>query len=327
MSKVILETHLPLPLVKRGKARDIYELPESKLLLVATDRISAFDQAMKEGIPEKGRVLTQISRFWFEFVSSQMRIPTHFVSDDLSNLGLSPEIILENDLSGRIMIVKKATPIPLEWIVSGYLCGSLWKEYQAGNWMSQVWLRLELNSRLPKPVIRLTTKVSDGHDEPLTYEEARDLFAKWINEKSINAVVNPYFFFGDLVVKSLDIYGKAEEYAQSKGFIVADTKMEWGFDADGGIMLIDELFTPDSSRFWLKAKYKPGENQENQDKQILRDWLESQGWPSRLKFSDKDLGGDKESEPPSLPTGLIERISAAYQNVLRVLCADIGRIK
>lgn len=311
MSKVILETHLPLTLVKRGKVRDIFELPENKLLLVSTDRISAFDRVMKEGIPEKGRVLTLVSKFWLEFISRELKVQTHFLSDDLTGLGLDPKIVEENDLSGRIMIVKKALPIPLEWIIRGYLCGSLWKEYQDKNyWMSNVWKGIKLAERLPQPIIRFSAKESSGHDQPLQYNEARDLFARFVKEKGLlKKDASPYFLFEDLVLKALDLYNRASQYCETRGLIIADTKLEFGFSiAEGQAMLIDEVLTPDSSRFWPKREYQAGQNQKSCDKQILRDWLESQNW-------------DKESEPPSLPADLIEVISATYQNVLQTLTA------
>ena len=276
----LIQTQIPGFPVRRGKVRDIYDLGES-LLLIASDRVSAFDWVLPTGIPDKGRVLTQISLFWFDF----LKIPQHVLTADVSTLDLPPEVD-RNELQGRSLVVKKAEVIPIECVVRGYLEGSGWKEYQQAGTVCGIALPAGLvrGSQLPQPIFTPATKEESGHDVNISFAQMVDL----IGEPTAN----------ELRTRSLDVYQRAAVYARTKGIIIADTKFEWGRHA-GEIILIDEVLTPDSSRFWPVDGYRPGGPQPSFDKQFIRDWLETTGW-------------DKNSPPPALPAEIVQRTRGKY---------------
>lgn len=274
-----LSSELPFP-VRRGKVRDVYDLGD-RLLLVATDRISAFDWVMPNGIPDKGRILTQLSAFWFELLG----VPNHVISQDLSTLHLPPEVN-RAELAGRSMIVRKAQVVPIECVVRGYLDGSGWKEYKAGGQVCGIPLApgLVQCSELPQPIFTPATKEETGHDINISFEKMVDIVGSEVSEA--------------LRRRSIDVYTRAREYARSRGILIADTKFEWGWHEDK-LILIDEVLTPDSSRFWPADQYQPGRPQPSYDKQFVRDWLETTGW-------------DKNSPPPELPGDVVARTRAKY---------------
>ncbi len=285
----LLVTELPgLPAPHRGKVRDVYDLGDS-LLFVATDRISAFDCVMPNGIPDKGKVLTSMSLFWFDYLSWA---PNHLISADVSDFPkyLKP---YEKDLAGRSMIVKKANAIPMECIVRGYIVGSGWKEYQKSGTVGGYKLHsgYRLADKLDKPLFTPSTKAEEGHDINVTFEEAQDLIGE---EKAQN-----------LADFSLRIYKDAANHAEKCGIILADTKFEFG-EVDGEIILIDEVLTPDSSRFWPKSEYAPGSNPPSLDKQFVRDYLESLDW-------------DKTPPAPALPADIVEKTREKYLDALKQL--------
>jgi len=257
--EMVLQTNIAKRQPIRGKVRDIYNLGD-KLLIVATDRLSAFDVVMANGIPCKGIILTQISRLWFDFLSPD--IEHHLISDDVASF---PEPFCNHpeQLAGRSMLVKKVEVLPIECVVRGYLAGSGWKEYQDGGTVCGQKLPSGLTQcqKLPELIFTPATKAERGtHDENINFERCVDIVGK----KSANYVRD----------KSMEIFKKAGKYAESKGIILADTKFEWG-SVDGRIILIDEVLTPDSSRFWPADKYHPGRDQESFDKQFVRNYLES----------------------------------------------------
>ncbi len=259
MAKVISRTNIAGVEPRRGKVRDIYDLGD-KLLIVATDRISAFDVVMANGIPNKGIVLTQISCFWFDFLSGE--VENHLISDQVSNFP-APFCDFEERLSGRSMLVKKVDVLPIECVVRGYLAGSGWKEYQEAQSVCGVKLPAGLGQceKLAGPIFTPATKAERGtHDENISFERC----VETIGEEAAKYVRD----------KSIEIFKKAGEYAESKGIILADTKFEWGV-IEGRIILIDEVLTPDSSRFWPADKYEAGRDQESFDKQFVRNFLES----------------------------------------------------
>jgi len=290
MSKVILKTEFPdIPLFNRGKVRDIYDLGEY-LLLVATDRISAFDVVLPNGIPEKGRVLTQISIYWFE----QMKdiIQNHVVATQVEDF---PERLRKyaDIIEGRSMLVKKASPMPLECVVRGYLSGSGWKEYKNEGTVCGIRLPKGLveSSRLDEPIFTPSTKAEVGHDINISFEEVAGLVGQKIAER--------------LKDVSLKVYSKAREIAEKKGIIIADTKFEFGLYNDE-LMLIDELLTPDSSRFWSMKDYTPGRGQNSFDKQIVRDYLLTLDW-------------NQTYPGPVLPDEIVEKTVARYKEVLKII--------
>ncbi|HOJ52658.1 MAG TPA: phosphoribosylaminoimidazolesuccinocarboxamide synthase [Syntrophales bacterium] len=291
--KTVYETHFPgLKRVAKGKVRDIYEV-DSCLLIVATDRISAFDVVMKEPIPGKGEVLTRMSAFWF----SQMAdiIPNHLISTDPHEY---PEVCRPywDELQGRSMLVKRAKPLPVECIIRGYLSGSGWEEYKKSRTIAGISLPegLKESSRLPKPIFTPSTKAPEGsHDETITQAEVRKLIGWKLTEEMVEA--------------ALKIYARACSLAERAGIIIADTKMEFGL-YEGNLILIDELLTPDSSRFWPRDEYEEGRPQKSFDKQYLRDYLTSVKW-------------DKNPPPPPLPTEVIEQTAAKYREALKRLTA------
>ena len=293
---VLLKTDLPLPLFIRGKVRDTYDLG-NHLLIIATDRISAFDVVLPSGIPNKGAVLNQLSIFWFRQTADLM--PNHLVEavDDVHCL--DTYIPIENRfpypsyLAGRSMVVRKVKRIPVECVVRGYLAGSGWAEYQQYGTISG--LRspkgLQESQELPEPLFNPTTKAEVGHDLPITMDEVRKIAGEGIAE--------------EMREKSLAIYNYAREYARKRGIIIADTKMEFGLE-DDKLILIDELLTPDSSRIWDANLYQVGQSQPSYDKQPLRDWLVASGW-------------NKEPPAPILPPEVIEATAKQYEQAYQRL--------
>jgi phosphoribosylaminoimidazole-succinocarboxamide synthase len=291
MPSTITETSLADLPVRRGKVRDIYDLGD-ELLLVSTDRISAFDWVLPTGIPDKGRVLTQLSRFWFE----RLDVPNHMLSCDVDDFPL-PAGVDRAPLVGRSMLVRKAEVVPIECVVRGYLSGSAWKEYQATGTVCGIDLPtgLKESDQLPGPIFTPATKAEQGeHDENITYLEMCGRVG------------------GDLAKQlaqlSLDIYTRGSEHAAQRGIIVADTKFEFGlFDSE--LILVDEVLTPDSSRFWPADAYQPGRGQPSYDKQFVRDWLTESGW-------------DKNSPPPELPAEVVDRTRAKYIEAFEKLTGE-----
>ncbi|MFN4985267.1 MAG: phosphoribosylaminoimidazolesuccinocarboxamide synthase [Ignavibacteria bacterium] len=271
------------PLFRRGKVRDVYDLGD-RLLMVASDRISAFDVVMSEPIPEKGALLTQIAAYWFEQLAHI--VPNHVISLDVDTLDKCTDEDKQM-LRGRSMIVRKTSPLPVECVVRGYLSGSGWKEYQASQTVCGITLPAGYveSSRLNEPIFTPATKAEEGHDENISF----DIAAKILGDDVANAVRD----------YSIALYNAASELVASKGLILADTKFEFGIDDGGEIILIDEALTPDSSRYWLAESYAPGTSQMNFDKQMLRDWLETTSW-------------DKTPPPPTLPPDVIQGTRAKY---------------
>jgi phosphoribosylaminoimidazole-succinocarboxamide synthase len=280
MSSTLLTFDTPsLKKFRSGKVREVFDL-DDRLLFVASDRISAFDVVLPDGIPDKGRVLTQLSVFWFDFLKNVTK--NHFLTTDLGEIGKeSPELI------GRSMLVKKTKPLPVECVVRGYLAGSGWKEYQKTGAVCGIKLPagLKESSELPQPIFTPSTKADVGHDENISFEVA----AKTIGQAKAEKV-------RDLTIA---IYSAARDYARTKGIIIADTKFEFGELEDGTIILIDEVLTPDSSRFWPADQYQPGKGQPSFDKQFVRDYLETLTW-------------NKQPPGPKLPPEVIQKTRAKY---------------
>jgi phosphoribosylaminoimidazole-succinocarboxamide synthase len=283
MTQTVLQTDISQYSAKHGKVRDIYEL-DDKLLIVATDRISAFDVIMANGIPYKGIVLTQISKFWFEFLGSD--VEHHFITDHISTFP-PPFCDYWDQVAGRSMLVKKSKVLPIECVVRGYLAGSGWKEYQDSQTVCDVKLPAGLKQcqKLPEPIFTPATKAELGlHDENISFEKSAEIIgpeaATYVRDKSI------------------EIFKKASDYAESRGLILSDTKFEWGL-LNGKIILIDEVLTPDSSRFWPADKYQPGRDQESFDKQFVRNYLES-------------INFDKSGPGITLPDEIVEKTTAKY---------------
>jgi len=279
----LIESRIPeLPMINRGKVRDIYDLGDS-LLFVASDRISAFDVVMPNGVPNKGKVLTQISLFWFELMSGWLR--NHLITSDVTT---RPELVkYAKDLQGRSMIVRKAKVLPVECIVRGYLIGSGWKDYQATGVVSGIKLRSGYRQaeKLDEPLFTPSTKAELGaHDEAISIDEVAGIVGRDKAEK-----------LRDL---SLKIYCTARDYAERRGIILADTKFEFG-EIDGEIILVDEVLTPDSSRFWPRDQYRVGTSPVSLDKQFVRDYLETLDW-------------NKTAPGPELPAEVIERTAGKY---------------
>jgi phosphoribosylaminoimidazole-succinocarboxamide synthase len=287
---VLLNTDLPLPLFFRGKVRDTYDL-SNLLLIVATDRISAFDVVLPCGIPSKGRVLNQLSAFWFN--QTRDLVPNHLVEavDDVHRLDAylptKSHFAYPSYLVGRSMVVKKVKRFPIECVVRGYLSGSAWEEYQQHGSISGLPFArgLKQSQELPQPLFTPTTKAETGHDQPLSMGEMGRMVGEALAE--------------EMRQKSLAIYSYAQGYALARGIIIADTKMEFGLDGDR-LILIDELLTPDSSRIWDAELYKVGESQSSYDKQPVRDWLTESGW-------------NKEPPAPMLSPEVIEATTKRYE--------------
>ena len=288
MIPALVESHIAsLPLIARGKVRDIYRVDEGRLLLVATDRLSAFDVVLPTPIPGKGRMLTEISCFWFDKLATVL--PNHL-------LAVSPESVVRSDerdqVAGRAVVVRSLTPLPVEAIVRGYLVGSGWQDYQAsGAVCGQVLpAGLELAQRLPQPLYTPSTKAAVGaHDENIDYAHTVELLGPELARQVKGA--------------ALDLYQRAAEYAITRGIIIADTKFEFGVDEAGELYLIDEALTPDSSRFWPADDYRPGENPPSFDKQYVRDWLTASGW-------------NKRPPAPVVPPEIVERTAQKYREAL-----------
>ena len=285
MSAVVFRTAVPGFPRREGKVRDVYDLGD-RLVIVATDRVSAFDWVMPTPIPGKGRLLTALSKFWFHWLN----VPNHWITDDVTTLPAG-----FHAYAGRTMIVRKTAVVPFECVARGYLVGSGWKEYRATGSVCGVALPAGLREagRLPTPIFTPATKAEQGaHDENVSFERmATDVGATLAAE---------------LRDQTLDVYRRASEYALKRGVIIADTKLEWGRLPGGGPILVDEVLTPDSSRFWPAASYTEGGSPPSFDKQFLRDWLETTTW-------------DKASPPPELPEEVVERTAAKYREAFDCL--------
>jgi phosphoribosylaminoimidazole-succinocarboxamide synthase len=280
----LLETNLGSGAIpkRRGKVRDVYDLGD-RMLLVATDRISAFDWVLPNGIPDKGRILTGLSAYWFK----HLEIPNHLISTDVEAMHIDLTSQERNALRGRSMLVRKVRIVPFECVVRGYLAGSGWKEYRTSGAVCGIRLPAGLveSSRID-PIFTPATKAETGHDENVSFEVMADAIGAEVAET--------------LQSMSLEVYRKATEHASKCGLILADTKFEWGFDErTGELLLADEVLTPDSSRYWAWNTYRPGGPQPSFDKQFVRDWLETTGW-------------DKASPPPTLPDEVAARTRQKY---------------
>lgn len=292
MNKPVFETNLKhLPKMATGKVRDIYDVDDKHMLIVTTDRLSAFDVVLPDPIPNKGVVLTQVSNFWFDRLSHI--IPNHFSDLTLNDLKLSKDEV--SMLEGRSVIVQKLKPLPVEAIVRGYLIGSGWKDYQATGKVCGIDLPggLKLADKLPEVLFTPSTKADvGGHDENITF-------------KQMHALIGG-FLAGEVKRVSLQLYTEAAEYALSKGIIIADTKFEFGLNDKGQLILIDEILSPDSSRFWPADQYQPGISPPSFDKQYVRDYLE-------------DLEWDKTPPGPHLPVDVLQKSAEKYQQVADLL--------
>jgi phosphoribosylaminoimidazole-succinocarboxamide synthase len=294
----LVQSRLPLPLLRRGKVREVYEVDAEHLLLVASDRVSAFDVIMREAIPSKGAVLTQISAFWFDQLADV--IPSHFITartDEI--LARIPQLAPHRtEVAGRAMLVRRTTPVLFECVVRGYLSGSAWAEYRQRGTLAGEPLPAGLveSARLPAPIFSPATKAESGHDENVPYSAV---------ERNLGADVA-----ARLRDASFAVYAAGRDHAASRGIIIADTKFEFGFDSAGGLRLIDEVMTPDSSRFWPADQYEPGRAQPSFDKQPLRDYL----------ASVRAAGGwNGEAPPPPLPPEVVDATSRRYLEAFRRL--------
>ena len=291
MTQPLLQSSIKsLPLINQGKVRDIYDIDADKMLIVTTDRLSAFDVVLPTAIPGKGAVLTQVANFWFDRLKDI--IPNHLT-------GIDPAIVVSDaekaQVAGRAIVVRKLKPLPIEAVVRGYLVGSGWKEYKQSGTVCGIPLPAGLQeaSKLPQPIFTPSTKAEVGaHDENITFERASELMGA-----ELAAQVR------DVAIR---LYQAAAEYALTKGIIIADTKFEFGLDADGNLYLIDEALTPDSSRFWPADQYQIGSNPPSFDKQYVRDWLEASGW-------------NKKAPGPELPPDVAARTGEKYREALRQL--------
>ena len=291
----VLQTSIPdLQLVKRGKVRDVYALGDERLLIVATDRISAFDCVLPTPIELKGAVLTALSRFWFEKLAHI--VPNHLLTTDIDRM---PEIIRRHsqELAGRSMLVRPADVFPVECVVRGYLAGSGWKDYQRTGEVCGHRLPAGLREaeELPEPIFTPSTKAEQGHDENISENRVREILGEETTKVLRDA--------------SLRLYSEARDYARGRGIMIADTKFEFGRDASGQIILVDEALTPDSSRFWPCEGYQPGRSQPSFDKQFVRDYLETLNW-------------DKRPPAPSIPSQVAEATTARYLDAHRLLTGN-----
>ena len=284
---MLLQTDLADLPIRRGKVRDVYDLGD-RLLMVSTDRISAFDYILPTGIPDKGRVLTQLSAFWFDRLDQ----PHHLLDTNLSDMGLPAGTDLDV-LAGRSMVVRKSKVVPVECVVRGYLVGSGWKEYQRSGTVCGIELPagLQQASQLAEPIFTPATKAEEGHDENISFAQMVEI----VGQETADTLRD----------KSLEIYKQGAALAHERGIIIADTKFEWGYDGDE-LLLIDEVLTPDSSRFWPADQYAVGSNPPSFDKQFVRDWLETTDW-------------DKNSPPPPLPENIVQQTRAKYIEAYEVL--------
>lgn len=289
----LLETDIPGLPKRRGKVRDVYDLGD-RLLMIATDRISAFDWILPTAIPDKGRVLTGLTGFWL----GRLPVANHLISFEVDGLDIDIDDSLRSELAGRSMIVKKARVVPFECVARGYLSGSGWKEYQANRAVCGIALPEGLAESAPLDPVLFTpaTKAETGHDENVSFEQMADAVGCDLAER--------------LRVSTLAVYELAAVYSRSCGIILADTKLEWGLDEQTGeLLLVDEVLTPDSSRYWSGEHYKPGGPQPSFDKQFVRDWLETTGW-------------DKSSTPPALPEDVVDRTRSKYIDAFEILTAS-----
>jgi phosphoribosylaminoimidazole-succinocarboxamide synthase len=294
LDSVLLQTDFPdLPLHASGKVRDVYNLDDQQLLFVATDRISAFDYILATGIPQKGRVLNQISLFWFDYLADI--VPNHLITADVDKYP-PPVRKYADQLRGRSMLVERAEMFPVECVVRGYISGSAWKEYKSTGKVCGISLPagLKESDAFPEPIFTPSTKATTGHDENISFNQVCDLVG-----------VETASTLRDLTLR---VYKKAAAYARNRGIIIADTKFEFGRTAKG-ITLADEVLTPDSSRFWPADKYSPGRSQESYDKQYVRDYLEEIHW-------------NKQPPAPALPADVARRTSEKY---LEAYCQLTGR--
>ena len=292
---VVLKTELrSLPLAGRGKVRDIYAVGEDRLLLVQTDRISAFDIVLREGIPGKGAALTAMSRFWFDKLRDLT--PNHFLPDDPESLVSADERAV---VRGRSMVARRLNPLPLEAIVRGYLAGSGWKDYGETGMVSGVKLPagMQLAEKFPSPIYTPSTKAEQGaHDEAISFADTERLTGAAIAGRVRDA--------------ALRLYSAAADFAETRGIIIADTKFEFAADAENnGVILIDEALTPDSSRFWPQSEWAAGENPPSFDKQYIRDWLADSGW-------------DRKGTPPNLPPEVVAKAAEKYREIRERLTGE-----
>lgn len=290
----VIESNLPdIPLFKKGKVREVYDLSEH-LLIVASDRISAFDFIMRQPVPGKGILLNQIAKFWFN--RTEHIIPNHFVTDDVE---IFPEVCRKyfDILNKRSMLVQKTNPLPIEFVVRGYITGSAWREYKTSQSVCGVKLAKGLQEfdQLEHPIFTPATKNDTGHDENITFEQMTKIIDESLSIK--------------LKHISIELYKFAHDFLWERGLILADTKFEFGLSANGEILMIDEALTPDSSRFWLKDDYLVGNSPINFDKQVLRDYLLNCGW-------------DRNSEPPDLPVEIIEKTLERYKKAYHLITGE-----
>ena len=294
----LTESRLPLPLLRRGKVREVYEVDADHLLLVASDRVSAFDIVMRESIPRKGAVLTQVSAFWFERLAAV--VPSHYVTARTYEiLARVPALAGRRaEIAGRAMLVRRTIPVPFECVVRGYLSGSAWVEYRQQGTLAGERLSAGLreSDRLEPPLFSPATKAESGHDENVTVDRMASVLGRELTTRLRDA--------------SFAVYRAGRDHAASRGIIIADTKFEFGTATDGALLLIDELMTPDSSRFWPADRYTPGSSQPSFDKQPLRDYL------SGLKAAGQWNG---EAPPPTLPADVVEATSRRYLDAYRLL--------
>ncbi len=298
MSSTLRTSTLPLPLLRSGKVREVYAVGESQLLIVASDRVSAFDVVMAEAVPDKGRGLTQLSAFWFGMLGSVT--PSHFLSANTGEIVRAlPQLAGHRaQIAGRAMLVRRTEPVLFECVVRGYLAGSAWGEYRRSGTLAGEPLPAGLaeSARLDPPIFSPATKAESGHDENVTYERMEAELGAPLAER--------------LRSVSLALYETGRRYAAERGLIIADTKFEFGIGPDGQPMLIDEALTPDSSRFWPIDRYQPGRSQPSFDKQPLRDWLAAERSAGRWN-------GD--APPPPLPDAVVAETGARYREAFRLL--------
>ncbi len=293
LTPLVTTTNLDLPVFRKGKVRDVYEVGNDKLLMVATDRISAFDVVLEPGIPDKGASLTQISNFWFDLLAQEHGVENHLVATRVEDF--PEELQAHADiLRGHAVLVERLEPLPVECIVRGYITGSGWKDYGRSGAVCGIPLPegLQESEQLPQAIFTPSTKADEGHDENISFEEAVKIVgqetAEWLRDTS------------------LKIYTAAAAYARERGIILADTKFEFGRRPDGTIVLMDEVLTPDSSRFWPADQYAPGRGQPSFDKQYVRDYLETLDW-------------DKTPPGPVLPEDIVQGTSARYKEAFEKL--------
>jgi len=298
MTGVVVQSRLPLPLLRRGKVREVYAVDDATLLLVASDRVSAFDVVLNEPVPHKGAVLTQLSAFWFARLAEVM--PHHYLSADADEIvARVPALVAHRiELAGRAMLARRATPVPFECVVRGYLSGSAWAEYRQSGTLAGEPLPAGLleSQRLDPPIFSPATKAEQGNDENVTMDHVARALGRAPAERLRRA--------------SLDLYEAGRAYAAERGIIIADTKFEFGTAGDGTLLVIDEILTPDSSRFWPADRYQPGRSQPSFDKQPLRDFL------AELKRQGVWNG---DPPPPPLPAEVVAATSTRYLDAYRRL--------